>query len=84
MWKHIASEYIGTLLLILLISLIGNPVAVAAAFLVIVMLVGKYSSGYFNPAVTLWAFLKGKITSNLAIGQVLAQLAAALTVWKLV
>jgi glycerol uptake facilitator-like aquaporin len=47
------------------------------------MLVGKYSGGHFNPAVTLWAFLKGNIDSELAIGHVLAQLAAAATVWKL-
>ena len=83
MWKALASEYFGTLLLISVITLIGNPLAIGAALWVAILLVGNYSGGHFNPAVTLWAFLKGKITSNLAIGQVLAQLAAAATVWKL-
>ena len=46
------------------------------------MLVGKYSGGHFNPAVTAWALLKGKVTSQVAIMYVLAQLAAAATVWK--
>ena len=84
MWKSLASEYFGTLLLISVIALIGNPLAIAGALWVAILLVGKYSGGHFNPAVTLWALLKGKITSNLAIGHMLAQLAAAATVWKLV
>ena len=83
MWKALASEYFGTLLLISVIALIGNPLAIGAALWVAILLVGKYSGGHFNPAVTLWALLKGKITSNLAIGHMLAQLAAAVTVWKL-
>lgn len=83
MWKSLASEYFGTLLLISVIALIGNPIAIAGALWVAIFLVGKYSGGHFNPAVTLWALLKGKITSNLAIGHMLAQLAAAATVWKL-
>jgi aquaporin Z len=83
MWKSLASEYFGTLLLISVIALVGNPLAIAGALWVAIILVGKYSGGHFNPAVTLWALLKGKITSNLAIGHMLAQLAAAATVWKL-
>jgi aquaporin Z len=83
MWKALASEYFGTLLLISVIALVGNPLAIAGALWVAILLVGKYSGGHFNPAVTLWALLKGKINSQLAIGHVLAQLAAAATVWKL-
>jgi glycerol uptake facilitator-like aquaporin len=83
MLRSLASEYFGTLLLISVIALIGNPLAIGAALWAAIMLVGKYSGGHFNPAVTLWAFLKGNIDSELAIGHVLAQLAAAATVWKL-
>ena len=83
MWKSLASEYFGTLLLISVIALIGNPLAIAGALWVAILLVGKYSGGHFNPAVTLWALLKGKITNQVAIGHMLAQLAAAATVWKL-
>jgi glycerol uptake facilitator-like aquaporin len=83
MWKSLASEYFGTLLLISVISMIGNPLAIAGALWVAIILVGKYSGGHFNPAVTLMTLLKGKINSQLAIGYVLAQLAAAVTVWKL-
>jgi len=82
MLKSLASEYFGTLLLISVISLIGNPLAIGAALWVAIMLVGKYSGGHFNPAVTLWALLKGKITTQVAIMYVLAQLSAAATVWK--
>ena len=83
MWKHIAAEYFGTLLLISVIALVGDPLAIGAALWAGIFLVGKYSGGHFNPAVTAWAFLKGKVTSERAVHHVLAQLAAAATVWKL-
>ena len=82
MWKSLASEYFGTLLFISVIALVGNPLAIGAALWVAILLVGKYSGGHFNPAVTVWALLKGKVTSQVAIMYVLAQLAAAATVWK--
>jgi aquaporin Z len=82
MWTALASEYFGTLLLISVITLFSNPLAIGAALWAAIMLVGKYSGGHFNPAVTLITLLKGKINSQLAIGYVIAQLAAATTVWK--
>jgi ABC-type phosphate transport system permease subunit len=41
MWKSIASEYFGTLLLISVIALIGNPLAIGAALWVAILLVGN-------------------------------------------
>jgi aquaporin Z len=83
MWTHAAAEYFGTLLLLSVIALVGDPMAIGAALWAGIFLVGKYSGGHFNPAVTAWALLKGKISTNLAIVHVVSQLAAAVTVWKL-
>jgi aquaporin Z len=83
MFTHAAAEYFGTLLLISIIARVGDPLAIAAALWTGIFLVGKYSGGHFNPAVTAWALLKGKISSELAIVHVVSQLAAAVTAWNL-
>jgi len=36
-----------------------------------------------NPAITLWAFLSGKVSQTKAVSYVLAQLAGAVTVYLL-
>jgi len=81
MW-FILAEYIGTLLLIGVIARVGNPFAIGAALTAAILVVGKYSGGHFNPAVTLWALLKKKISTERAGLHVVAQLAAAVTVWS--
>ena len=83
MWRYAAAEYFGTLLLLSAIALVGYPIAIATALWVGIVLVGQYSGGHFNPAVTVWALLKGNISSGRALVHVLSQLAAAVTVWKM-
>jgi aquaporin Z len=80
MW-FVVAEYLGTLLLIAVISLVGNPFAIGAALTAAILAVGKDSGGHFNPAVTVWALLKKKIGTERAVLHVGAQLAAAVTVW---
>lgn len=83
MWTHLAAEYFGTLILVSVIAFIHSPLAIGTALWIAIILVGKYSGGHFNPAVTLWAFLSNKIGLQTAGLHVLAQLAAAATVWFL-
>jgi aquaporin Z len=83
MWRYAAAEYIGTFLLLAVIALVGDPLAIGGALWAAIFLVGKYSGGHFNPAVTAWALLKGKVSSGQALVHVVSQLAAAVTVWKL-
>jgi glycerol uptake facilitator-like aquaporin len=82
MWKVVAAEYLGTLLLIGVIALVGNPLAISGALLAGILLFGSFSGGHFNPAVTLWAFLKNKVGAQRALLHVAAQLAAAATIWQ--
>lgn len=81
MYSPTLVEFLGTSLLIGSISFTGAPVLIVAAFAVAVGLGGKISGGHFNPAVTAWALLSGKIGRSTAMSYMLAQLAAAVFIW---
>jgi aquaporin Z len=74
-------EFLGTALLIGTISFTGVPVLIVAALAVAIGLGGKVSGGHFNPAVTAWALLSGKIGKSKALSYMVAQLAAAACIW---
>jgi aquaporin Z len=81
MYVHGMSEYLGTCLLIGSIAFTSNPLFVVAAFAIAIGL-GKHMSGaHFNPAVTVWSYLSGKIGGQRALEHTIAQVAAALTIW---
>jgi len=79
----ILAEFLGTLLLIGVISFVGTPLAIGAALAVGAYVLGPYSGGHFNPAVTLWAFLSNKVSSSRAMMHVAAQCLAAVAVFAL-
>lgn len=83
MYSPALVEYLGTSLLIGAVSFTGVPVLIIAALAIAVGLGGKISGGHFNPAVTLWALLSGKISQSKAVLYVLAQVGAAATIWVL-
>lgn len=83
MFARLIAEYLGTLLLILVIAFVGDPLAIGAALWVGILMVGNYSGGHFNPAVTLWAYLSHKVGFTPAVMHVVAQCAAAFTVFLL-
>jgi aquaporin Z len=74
-------EYLGTCLLIGAVAFTSSPLFVVAALALAVGLGGKISGGHFNPAITAWALLNGKIGKEKALTYVVAQLAAAATIW---
>jgi aquaporin Z len=74
-------EYLGTMLLIGAVAFTGTPLLIVSALAIAIALGGKISGGHFNPAVTAWALLVGKIGKSKAISYILAQVGAALTVW---
>ena len=76
-------EYLGTSLLIGAVSFTGAPLLIISALAIAIYLGGKISGGHFNPAVTAWALLSGKIGQAKALTYILAQLGAAATIWVL-
>ncbi len=74
-------EFLGTSLLIGSAAFSGTPAMIIAAFAIAVGLGGKISGGHFNPAVTAWSLLSGKISQEKAITYMMAQLAAAVFIF---
>ena len=82
MYPYVA-EFLGTALLIAVIAFVGNPYAIGAALTVGILLVGSVSGGHFNPAVSTWAYVSGRIPFQTLLLYVGAQLAAAVSVYTL-
>jgi len=76
-------EYLGTSLLIGAVSFTGAPLLIVSALAIAIYLGGRISGGHFNPAITAWALLSGKIGQAKALTYILAQLGAAATIWVL-
>jgi len=81
MYVHGITEYLGTCLLIGAVAFTSNPLFVVAAFAIALGLGKSISGGHFNPAITAWSYLSGKVGGARALEHVIAQLAAALTIW---
>lgn len=78
-------EFLGTFLFLSVIVATGQPILIALALLVVILLGGGISGGHFNPAVSLMFYLKGALTATDLFGYVVAQClagASALYVYK--
>lgn len=81
MYSPAVIEFLGTALLIGAVSFTGAPVLIVAALAIAIGLGGKISGGHFNPAVTAWALLSGKLGQSKALSYMLAQFGAAAFIW---
>lgn len=81
MYTPVFVEYLGTCLLIGAMAFTSSPLFVVAALALAIGLGGKISGGHFSPAITAWALASGKISKPKALSYVVAQIAAAMTIW---
>lgn len=81
MYSPAVVEFLGTSLLIGAVSFTGAPLLIVSALAIAIALGGKISGGHFNPAVTGWALLNGKIGQAKALSYILAQFGAAAFIW---
>ena len=77
------SEYLGTLLIISTLAFTGNVLYVVASIAFAIALLGRMSATHFNPAITAWTWMAGKLPSNTALMYLSAQFSAAVSVWIL-
>jgi aquaporin Z len=61
------TELIGTFFLVITIGLTGNPLAIGSMLMVMVYMGGPISGAHYNPAITLAALMRKKITMNGAV-----------------
>ncbi len=54
-------EFIGTMFLVLAVTLSGNPIAIGVMLMVMVYMGGHISGGHYNPAVSLAVWVRGKL-----------------------
>jgi hypothetical protein len=73
----IVVEFLGTLAALSALAFTGSPVMFLGVLAVAIGLGGKISGGHFNPAISAWAYLSGKLSGADASWYVAAQLAAA-------
>src|SRR5260221_2910497 len=92
--RKCVAEFIGTFFLVFVIGWVSSqphvflaPLAIGAALMVMIFAGGHISGGYYNPAVTLGVWIRGKCTGGEAGsfvgGPVIAAVAAAILVPKL-
>lgn len=73
------AEFIGTFLLVAsIIAVQGQPLFVAFALVGIVLVIGGLSGAHVNPALTVGAWVTGKIKSLRAVGYIVAQVLGAI------
>jgi glycerol uptake facilitator-like aquaporin len=77
------AEFLGTLFFLYVILATKSPVAIGAAFTVAIMVLGPYSGGNFNPAVSIMMNMAGKLPSNELMPYILAQIAGGVAAFEL-
>tara|TARA_Y100001956_G_C4038897_1_gene149703 strand:+ start:186 stop:461 length:276 start_codon:yes stop_codon:yes gene_type:complete len=82
MKKYIA-EFLGTLFFLYVILATGNPLAIALALYVAILVGGKTSGGHFNPAVSVMMASIGKLSMKDLLPYVVAQIAGGLVALSL-
>lgn len=83
MYSATFTEFLGTSLLLSAVAFTGTPLLIVAALAIAIAFGGKISGGHFNPAVTGWALLAGKIGQQKAVSYILAQMGAGVFIWIL-
>ena len=66
-------EFLGTFLFLSVIVATGQPIMIALALLLVILLGGSISGGHFNPAVSIMFWAKGGLRTMDLAGYIVAQ-----------
>ena len=72
------TEFLGTLFFVYVILASGNPLAIAAAFLLTILIIGPITGGHINPAVSISMVQAGKLPQNELLPYIASQIAGGL------
>ena len=73
------AEYIGTLFFLFVIIFTGQALPIGLALMIVILILGKFSGGHFNPAVTVMMWANNKLPINDALLYIGAQVVGGLT-----
>lgn len=71
-------EFLGTVFFVYIILATGNPLAIGAAYALILLLTSSISHGYLNPAISIVMVSVGQVDSKELIPFIIAQTFGAL------
>lgn len=80
--KYLA-EFTGTIFLVYVILATGNPLAIGAAFALVILLASNISGGHFNPAISIVMASAGKISTSELMPYCLSQILGGLVALEL-
>lgn len=73
MYNYLA-EFFGTMFFVYIIIATGNPLAMGAAFALVVLLTTNISGGHINPATTIVMATAGKLDVNEIVPYIVSQI----------
>ena len=77
------AEFLGTFFFLYVILSTGAAIPIGLALAVAIMVLGKFSGGNFNPAVSVMMVAAGKLPSEDLLPYILAQVAGGLAALEL-
>ena len=83
MFNSYLVEFFGTCFLVYIILATGNPIAIACAYALAVILIKDVSGGHINPAVSIVMASLGNIEISELVPYILAQVFGALVALEL-
>lgn len=73
------AEYIGTLFFLFVILFTGQALPIGLALVIVILILGKFSGGHFNPAVTLMMYVGNNLNKNDVLPYITAQVLGGLS-----
>jgi aquaporin Z len=80
--KYVA-EFLGTLFFLYVILATGKPVPIGLALMAAIIVLGSFSGGNFNPAVSVMMTAAGKLPASDLLPYIVAQVAGGLVALEL-
>jgi|TARA_B100000795_G_C22750562_1_gene419238 aquaporin Z len=80
--KYVA-EFLGTMFFLYVILATGKPIPIGLALMTAILVLGKFSGGNFNPAVSVMMVAAGKLPAADLLPYVVAQISGALVALEL-
>ena len=77
------AEFLGTMLFLYVVLATGTAIPISLSYMLVHMMFGPISGGYFNPATTVMMVAKGSMPAADLLPYIVAQVAGGLTALEL-